>query len=32
MENLKLAHQHARRGKGWYEEVKEVDANLDYYL
>ena len=32
MENLRLAHQHARRGKGWYQEVKEVDANLDYYL
>ena len=32
MENLILAHKNARRGKGWYEEVKRVDANLDYYL
>lgn len=32
MENLRLAHKNARRGKGWYEEVKRVDANLDYYL
>ena len=30
--NLKLAHKNARKGKAWYEEVKEVDANLDYYL
>lgn len=32
MENLKLAHQHARKGKGWYKEVKMVDADPDYYL
>lgn len=32
MENLKLAHKNARKGKGWYAEVKEVDANTEYYL
>jgi hypothetical protein len=32
MENLKLAHKNARKGKGWYKEVQEVDENLDYYL
>lgn len=32
MDNLKKAHENAKKGKGWYEEVKEVDANLDYYL
>jgi RNA-directed DNA polymerase len=32
MENLKLAHKNARKGKGWYEEVKEVDANEERYL
>lgn len=32
MDNLKLAHKHARKGKGWYEEVKEVNANEEYYL
>lgn len=32
MENLKLAHQNARKGKGWYEEVKMVDANPEHYL
>lgn len=29
MENLRLAHKHAKRGKGWYHEVKQVDKNLD---
>lgn len=29
MENLKLAHKNARRGKGWYKEVKQVESNLD---
>lgn len=29
MENLKTAHKHARRGKGWYKEVKQVESNLD---
>ena len=32
IENLKLAHKHARKGKGWYEEVKMIDENPDYYL
>lgn len=32
IENLKLAHKNARKGKGWYAEVKMVDENLDYYL
>jgi hypothetical protein len=31
-ENLQLAHQNAKKGKGWYEEVKMVDANPDFYL
>lgn len=32
MDNLRLAYQNARKGKGWYAEVKEVDNNLEYYL
>jgi len=32
IENLKLAHRNARKGKGWYQEVKEVNANEEYYL
>ena len=32
MENLRLAHKNARKGKGWYEEVKVVDADLENYL
>lgn len=32
MENLKLAHKNARKGKGWYKEVKLVNANEEYYL
>ena len=32
MENLKLAHLHARKGKGWYQEVLDVDQHLEYYL
>lgn len=32
MNNLKLAHQNAKKGKGWYREVKMVDSNPDYYL
>lgn len=32
MENLKLAHKNARKGKGWYKEVKMVDADPDKYL
>jgi len=32
MDNLILAHHNARKGKGWYQEVKMVDANPEYYL
>ena len=32
MDNLRLAHKNAKRGKGWYAEVQEVDRNIDYYL
>lgn len=32
MENLRKAHKNAKRGKGWYKEVKQVDSNLEYYL
>lgn len=32
MENLQKAHQHARKGKGWYAEVKEIDKNEEYFL
>lgn len=32
MENLRKAHKNAKRGKGWYKEVKQVDKNLEYYL
>lgn len=28
-ENLLLAHQHARQGKGWYEEVMKVDRDIE---
>lgn len=32
IENLRKAHQHAKKGKGWYAEVKMIDENPDYYL
>lgn len=32
MENLRRAHQNARKGKAHYEEVQMVDANPDHYL
>ena len=32
IDNLRLAHQNARRGKGWYKEVREVDENLQHHL
>lgn len=32
IENLRLAHQHAKNGKGWYKEVKMIDENPDFYL
>lgn len=31
IENIKLAHQNARKGKTHYTEVKKVDYNIDYY-
>ena len=32
MDNLRIAHQNARKGKGWYQEVKMVDEDPDKYL
>lgn len=32
MENLKLAHKNASKGKGWYKEVCMVDSDPEYYL
>lgn len=32
MENLRLAHHNARKGKAWYKEVKMVDSDEDLYL
>ena len=32
MDNLRLAHQNARKDKLYYKEVKMVDADPDYYL
>ena len=32
MDNLKLAHQNAKDGKGWYLGVQMVDADPDFYL
>ena len=32
MENLKLAHQNARKGKGWYQEVRMVDEDPEKYI
>ncbi len=32
MDNLRLAHQNARKDKLYYREVKMVDADPDYYL
>ena len=32
MDNLKLAHENAKKGKGWYKEVIMVDSNPEYYL
>ena len=32
MDNLRLAHQNARKDKLFYKEVKMVDADPDYYL
>lgn len=32
MDNLIQAHNNAKKGKGWYQEVKMVDSNPEYYL
>ena len=32
MDNLRKAHKNAKRGKGWYKEVKLVDQNLEKAL
>lgn len=32
MDNLKAAHKNAKKGKGWYQEVKQVDSDPEYYL
>ncbi|MDD3535177.1 MAG: reverse transcriptase/maturase family protein [Candidatus Cloacimonetes bacterium] len=32
IENLWLAHENARKGKGWYREVRAVDGARDQYL
>ena len=32
MDNLKLAHKNASKGKGWYKEVCMVDEDEEYYL
>lgn len=32
IENLKLAHKNAKKGKNHYREVKMVDSNPDFYL
>ena len=31
-ENIKLAHKNARKGKTFYKEVQDIDANIDYYV
>lgn len=32
MDNLILAHQNAKKGKGWYKEVKMIDETPEHYL
>lgn len=32
IKNLRLAHKNAKKGKGWYTEVKEIDKDPDKYL
>lgn len=29
LDNLRLAHQNAKKGKGWYQEVKMIDKDAD---
>ena len=31
IDNIKLAHKNARKGKTHYTEVKQIDGNIDYY-
>ena len=32
MENLELAFRYAKKGKGWYKEVKQINKQPYYYL
>lgn len=32
IDNIRLAHKNARKGKGFYREVKMVDENTEYYF
>ena len=32
IENIKLAHKNAKKGKKYYKEVKMIDSNEEYYL
>lgn len=32
MENLERAYKNAKKGKGWYQEVKQIEENPQYYL
>ena len=32
LDNLKLAHKNARKGKGWYQEVQQIDKDEEAYL
>lgn len=32
MDNLRLAYAHAKRGKSWYKEVREMEKDVDGYL
>lgn len=32
MENLERAYRNAKKGKGWYQEVKRIEENPQYYL
>ena len=32
IDNLRLAHQNAKRGKGWYKEVIEIEKDVDKHL
>jgi hypothetical protein len=32
MDNLYLAFQHAKKGKGWYKEVQQIEKRPYYYL